>query len=474
MANITYRINLRTLYDSEGLVKDMEQMAAKGWLLEKMGQWFWRYRRIEPKPLRFAAAYLANTSAFDPGPTEAQQEFYAYCAVAGWKFAAQYHQVHLFYTDRPDPVPIETDEAMRLSATHAAVKKSQITLFLCCAVLLLLYSGVLNFQTSIPVLMAEPGTVHLAGVCLVFLLILLAENGSYLLWYWFSRRSLARGGPCARVAPFRALSWTLYAVAALLLLALLADIGRDKTGLDWFFWLSLVRYFGVVAAALGVRELLKRRGVGRTANIAVTIGLLVVLSFVTTPLLQRARRAQPQEPAAETLRLPQTADLTLPDGRQLQWQYYTDELPLLIEDLLPQAAGIRYSRERVREVGSALAGYLLCEETPAPDQPEAPSLRYEIVETSVGLWFNNCLKSELKDAGAGDPTDPAYLPERWQEIDPAPWGADSALQRYAGELPARAEYLICWKNRMVQITFGWQPTESQMAAAAEKLKNAAL
>ena len=38
-------LNLYQLYDYQGVERHLEAMAAKGWRLERVGTYFWQYRR---------------------------------------------------------------------------------------------------------------------------------------------------------------------------------------------------------------------------------------------------------------------------------------------------------------------------------------------------------------------------------------------------------------------------------------------
>ena len=51
---------LYSFYDRAGITSHLEQMAAKGWLLEKLGGYCWSYRRIEPKSLRFSVLSMLS------------------------------------------------------------------------------------------------------------------------------------------------------------------------------------------------------------------------------------------------------------------------------------------------------------------------------------------------------------------------------------------------------------------------------
>lgn len=59
-------LNLYAFYDHTGLERHLEKMAANGWMLESVGTYALRYRRCEPKKLRFAVVYYPKTTAFVP------------------------------------------------------------------------------------------------------------------------------------------------------------------------------------------------------------------------------------------------------------------------------------------------------------------------------------------------------------------------------------------------------------------------
>ena len=59
-------LNLYAFYDHTGLERHLEKMAANGWMLESIGTYALRYRRCEPKKLRFAVVYYPKTDSFCP------------------------------------------------------------------------------------------------------------------------------------------------------------------------------------------------------------------------------------------------------------------------------------------------------------------------------------------------------------------------------------------------------------------------
>ena len=75
-------------YDRTGMERHLEKRAAQGWLLERMSNLGWYYRRIEPRQIHFTVTYYLRASQFDPEPTEEQKEFHDFCLQSGWKLAA--------------------------------------------------------------------------------------------------------------------------------------------------------------------------------------------------------------------------------------------------------------------------------------------------------------------------------------------------------------------------------------------------
>ena len=56
------RLELYSFYDHTGLEKHLEKMAGKGWLLEKVWNNVWYYRRIAPRELKFSVTYFPKVS----------------------------------------------------------------------------------------------------------------------------------------------------------------------------------------------------------------------------------------------------------------------------------------------------------------------------------------------------------------------------------------------------------------------------
>ena len=80
MKNTRHELFLFSFYDVTGMARHLEKMAAKGWMLQAITPFGLRYRRIEPKALRFTACYYPPASTFDPEPREGQLTLQDFCA----------------------------------------------------------------------------------------------------------------------------------------------------------------------------------------------------------------------------------------------------------------------------------------------------------------------------------------------------------------------------------------------------------
>ena len=116
-------LNLYAFYDHTGLERHLEKMAANGWMLESVGTYALRYRRCEPKKLRFAVVYYPKTDSFCPDePNHENLTFWDYCAGAGWQIVMQRGDTHIFYNEDLDAVPIETEAVVQVETMERAKK----------------------------------------------------------------------------------------------------------------------------------------------------------------------------------------------------------------------------------------------------------------------------------------------------------------------------------------------------------------
>ena len=95
-----YRLESFTFYDTDNIAAHLSQMAEEGWALSSVGRYFWKYTAIAPEKRTYGITFFPDVSAFDTEPSEAQEDFIAYCEEAGWNYVTQWQQMQIFYTTK--------------------------------------------------------------------------------------------------------------------------------------------------------------------------------------------------------------------------------------------------------------------------------------------------------------------------------------------------------------------------------------
>jgi len=122
MADTKRRFEYFAFYDVQGMAEHFEKMAAKGWMIDSVAGVFHRYRKIQPRKMKFAVVYMNKLSDF-ARPSDRHREFYAACASAGWQPVIKQDSMQIFTSTAEDPAPIETDPVVQVENIHISVGK---------------------------------------------------------------------------------------------------------------------------------------------------------------------------------------------------------------------------------------------------------------------------------------------------------------------------------------------------------------
>lgn len=449
------RMELFSFYDHRGIAAHLERQAREGWMLEKIGTWGWKYRRIEPSEIKFYVTYFPKASAYDPGPSEQEQTFRAYCEEAGWKLAASSAQLQVFYCDDPDPVPIETDALLQVENIHAAAKRT--TLF---SNILLGGMGLMQMIMWVVDLLEDPVGLladyagWFRGICWINLIALCAvEVISYFVWYKKAKRLAEEEGalyPTRSNRVFQTISLVL--VFAMLLLWIVYMQSRRMMIVTAIMYGYLVV---LIAAVNGCRLMLKKWKVSTNTNRVVTMLVDIVLAFGMMGLITWC---------VIKLDIPDRQPIATYDYYGRTREVYADELPVAVEDLLEvNVAG--YSKElEVKE--TFLAAIYDASQTTRWDMDldHQPTMNYRLAVSKLPAltqWFWNGWIDKYPDGG-----------ERLVTMDPDPWGAEEAYREWIGSDEGgnfSSTWFIRWKDRFVCLTAYRELTEEQMGIIAERL-----
>lgn len=103
-------IRIVSIIDYKTLEKYFEDMALKGWLIEKCNTFTMEFRKIEPTNYKFNVSLFYNTTLFDYPDEEGTKCYQELCEESGWTLAASSKIFQIFYAPAEEnPVPIHTD-----------------------------------------------------------------------------------------------------------------------------------------------------------------------------------------------------------------------------------------------------------------------------------------------------------------------------------------------------------------------------
>lgn len=428
MKDVKYRLLDASVYDYPLIEKWLTDQAAEGWHLEKVGSAFWKFRRGEPKRVRYEATYAPKASAFNSRPTEAEEDLAQLCANAGWVRVATLAQLHIFRNEDPDATPLETDEDQRLFNIRRTVLRHTVPQLLVMMGLFLLQfcmhgSTALRYPArtlSSPLMV---GTLMLtASTTLYYLLMLLG----HLLWLRRARLAVDAGREIPAFTFHRWFKWVMWGLLLGYLCFLL-----------WTCSLAYVAYMLAISAVtltctVGCIRLCKECNAPKWANFVVpTIVTFIVISVLLTLFAVSFDNFGWDEPQSS-------------------------EVPLTLAEL-----GISGDGEPLVLEASAspLAGYQRCW-----DQGNE-SISYTIVDVKCGLFYDMILNEQEQNYLQS--ADYLTTPNESITVQNELWDADY-VRHSPGSINDR--WFICWGDRIVSLRASWTLTEEQIGQIAACLK----
>ena len=450
--------------DTAAMERKLEQMAEKGWLLEKVTNWGWHYRRGEPCAAKYAVTYFPDASVFDGAPTAGQETYADYCAAAGWEFVSAYGPMQFFRSTRPDPTPIETDEAEKLQAIHKSMLKTMVLSYglLTVSVLLNLFVRISNLKYNALSFLSSNGSIALFALIVVMLVYLLAFLADYFIWYHRSKRAVERGEACLQPHTKARLwaSYLLVIICALAILAWLTDISTPGMAWAWVYCFGGTAL--LLAVSQGVMALMKKRGAPRestrTAFIIAVILLSIVYAGSLIPLVDHLREAGLMQE-----RQPAYIYTEESDGMAYEWEVYQDPIPLKMEDLGQTITAEDHSSYYADFSRSLLAKVSAYAQNPRSTQNQDEYLDYEIAEIRWDWLRKLCLENMVSPRKFAR----GLFTIRYDLVEDPRWGADAVYVRQNSEESTRV--VLSYSDRIVTFSASWRLTDDQVAAAVKKL-----
>lgn len=457
-------------YDYTGIERHLETMAEKGWLLKECGRVFWRYEAIPPQKIQFSVTYRPELSDFDPLPDRNRELYRELCESAGWTLLANRQSMQIFCSRDIRPVPLETDPVTQLDTISQTMRKTLypgwiLLIFLCC----MQFFQVPSRITRDPVdFFSSPLNTMLPLLYLFLLLAIIAEMLPYFLW---KKRSEEAVAACAVILPDSGAGRSrILSIAALLLSALcLIPVFLFQPDVTFSGVLLALAVIAIVAFFVnGIRQHLRETGTSRRKNMTITGASAFFLTFgimAVATLLILGFVIYDAPHASET---EEGNWVPAPDGSLYFWDRKQDELLLTAEDLTDTGGYPYYSYENRHQATPLLACSEMSQLAPPVQEETPPELEYEVVDVKWDALYEMCLCHYLDDERMSD------LEQTWQTADAEDWGCSSAWRRFSRNEPDSTWLLTghdpqSGRQRIVKITFCWEPTEVQIAQAGETL-----
>ena len=428
MKDTKYRLMDAYLYDYPHIEGFLTKQAANGWHLEKIGNLLWKFRRGEPKTVRYEVTYSPAASAYNARPTDEEEDLAALCAQAGWVRVAAAAQLQVFRNDDIHATPLETDENLRLRNIRKTMNRHFFPQYLLLVLLFLLqfYFHCRNLLRWPAFSLSSPLVVSTLSMLPIVSLIYLVMCANGLLWLRRAQREVDRGETIPVNRFYRWFRWVIWAGLIAYLGSLLSMAGLT------FAWGILLISAIIIACLIGCINLCKALNAPKWVTFAAPVLVLcvVVSLLMNLFIINLDRTALEKEPP------------------------HPESLPLMLSDLGGSENAVHTIME---EASSPLAAY-----GRYWDDAGEERLSYTIVDIRCP-WFYDMIQAEQERN--------FQLNAHYQGIDDRNlghlWGAEYA-RRAPGE-----EYdlwLICWDSRVVTLKTTWLMTDAQLAQAASLLQ----
>ena len=447
MRQTKYQFHLFSRTDVVRIQKYLEKQALKGWMLEEIGEYFWKYRRIEPRSLRFEVTYFADASDYDPIPSRAQQSYIDWCAEAGWKHFLSSRKLQFFYHEEEHPLPIETDALTKVRNIHKATKESLkgYGFMLGFCLLNLGLVGWLCFRDPLKVLsdyfMVFAGVLFFGGA-----IIAIVDSAEFCLWY---RKAIKVATETGRFWEGWDRRWLdrLYLAFLFVLIFLWGYLPAGWLGVLY----SIVRwglFFGIYALLNAMTRGLRKQGVDAKENKGITTMAFVLLFAFFHTFVPYAH---------EMFETSKTVEYPYVKG--VYYTAYMDDLPLELGDFYEVDVN-EYSRKL------DLHETIWVTDLKAWQDPrrgfDGSELYYRVLGSSIPMFYEKIRNDffVIYDGRYGYTLDP---------MNGLFAGAIAAYQVKLETPDGSWNYLFEWDDYLLYISFDWEPTMEQLLVAIDKI-----
>ena len=268
--------------DYKAMGEYLEEMAEKGWMVEKVGRYTAKFRAIEPKKIKFYVDVFKEGGPLTPEKTESSEEYRRLCQESGWTFITSLDYLQFFYAaGDSEPVPIQTDEEIEQKIVEHTLLKSELR-----GILIFSIMAVFILVRNIPV--KYTNLLSFTGVTSTFLFPILciftAIPAVYsIIWMIKARRNIRSGlsitkptlkSARRRIRAFYGSSWIV------LLIFVLSFIIDSSYKPEIMAYVLLCPAIGAIFG-LSIRYLVKNNKISEDSVLNyIVIGIIIIIIFM--------------------------------------------------------------------------------------------------------------------------------------------------------------------------------------------------
>ena len=413
-------------YNVTGMKLHLEKMAQKGWIIDKITNNTWRYKKAEPQTLNFAVSYFAKASEFEPYKSEGQEMFEDLCEHAGWKLLAENNKLQIYANKDMDATPIYTDAESEVNAIIKSNKNFVWATSILMAVCVL--NGFMKARSNIhnPLIALSDMTMIYISIAMI---ILFCHMTWVLLKYFQWKRKALAAVEYNEFIP-TATNDSSYQHAILILVITIMIFGvvssKDYQTAKYMLIMGLGTFCIYLIVDLSKR-FMKKRKVEKDSNIILSLLLNVVLCILLVASVTYITFTSIGDTSNSSEKVYfTTADFKENESKEM----YT---------IYKESPWISYN-EAFTDGGANEYVY------------------YRVIDVKKDKLNNFALESLLKDI-----EEEAY----YEEIDAREFDADKAYQLINGSLET---YLLKYGSRYAEVQFSWKLTTQDKFQVADLLK----
>ena len=449
------RFEYFSFYNHTGIEEHFSEMAKKGWLIQSISNYYWTYRKIEPKDIHFSVSYYPRASDFDPEPSEDQQTFHDFCAHTGWQLACTWHQMQVFYNEMESPIPLDTDPVVEVDTLHRACKKNFLPSYYFLLALSLLMGGYFIARIYFdPIGLLTSSSQLISGLAYLCLFaISLVELVTYFTWHRKAKRA-ARDGIFVDTPSTTRFQHFIILILLFGMIYWFANLfAADDPLLLWVAVVMFVYIFGVIFIVNGIKQGLKKIKASRGLNKALTLTACFILPMIMTGVIVYT-------------------GISAVQNNWIRRNPFDDSvIPLSVADFYDVDEDKYIKQNRNNE--TFLVGQRVVDmfgDWNIEGFHELPDLQYTITTVKAPFIYEWCRDQIFWDMDESKDSDfPTGHRNILKEQDPTPWGANEVYRLYQEEGWYMNWYLLCYEDKIIEIRFDWEPTTEDMAIVKQKL-----